>query len=261
MSVMPPSHQEISTITTLNVVADYTLFALEIVPRRRARRLNSPISVAERENSIVAISQLMISLEGYINRVLYLLESDDPAYSASLLKREPADRLADILGSSRRAHSVLNKMKELLVTRNSIMHAHLYATERDQNRRILAIEKRILDSGNRSYRNLVDQNTYRTLKYKFHVVPSEIGFDDVFKGLELWNQIYRMIEQKHGRNVAYLPPYYPYGYRRFLSANHRSDEFDAIPLDHDGSFSSLIRYLKNPNLYQQAHSSNQSHNQ
>jgi len=237
-----PRHQEISTITELDIVSDYALFAYDISSRRGARRLRTPISVAESGNSIVAISQLMISLEGYVNRVLHLLEDEDPAtYAGALDLRWIHERLGAVLGDSRAARNVLHRVQEASVVRNAIMHAHLYQTERDQNRRIKSVQKRILDS-NRTYANYVNTSTYRTKTSLYHVIPSEIGFDDVLKFLKLWKRVYRFIERKH-QNKAYLAPYYPYGYIRYLKSKSRDTEVDQIRLDNNGSFERLISYF------------------
>lgn len=247
-----PNHDEISTITTLNVVVDYAFFCFEVTRRRRVRRRSTPISVLEQQNAIVAISQIMISLEGYINRVLYLLEAEDTSYGSYIAVNSLQDRLRGVIGDSTRSRYVLNNLAEALVMRNSIMHAHLYQTQRNESRTILGVQKRILDANHRGYRNLVDINSYRTRSYKYHVVPSEIGFDDVLKCIKLWNRIYSRIESLHGGGVAYLAPPYPYNFKRFMTANNRELEFEAIPLDHNGSLEGLLRYFKWPDLYTSA---------
>lgn len=245
-----PNHSEISVVTTLDTVADHALFASEIAYPRKRRYFRQPISVGEQTASVIAISQLMISLEGYINRVLYFLEQDDPPFSSVLVADNPHAKLAAILGNGSSARSTLTKFDEALVMRNSIMHSHIYQTDRNENRRILNVEQRILRS-NRGYTTHVNTSTYRTKRTKFHVIPTEIGFDDVLKSLELWNKIYSIIESRHGHGVSYLAPYYPYNFRRFLKANGKDNEFEAIPLDNNGSFTNLIRYFKDVSLYKQ----------
>ncbi len=245
-----PNHSEISVVTTLDAVADHALFASEIAYPRRRRYFRQPISVGEQNASVVAISQLMISMEGYINRILHFLEQDDSTLGSVLEADDPHAKLAEILGNGTNARSLLTKFDEALVMRNSIMHSHIYQTDRNENRRILNVEQRILRS-NRRYVAHVNTSTYRTRKTKFHVIPTEIGFDDVIKSLELWNKIYRFVESRHRDGIAYLAPYYPYNFRRFMEANSKAVEFEVIPLDNNGSFTNLIRYFKDVSLYKQ----------
>ena len=241
------AHQEISVVTTLDVVADYALYASDYsgcILTRRTRK--KPISVAENQASIVAISQLMISLEGYINRVLFLSEADVSVYDRKYCDQ----KLATLLSVGNSSKGLISHVNEALVVRNAIMHSHIYVSDRDPSRNIVSIEQSILDLTNKRYENAVNVKTFRTNILHLHVVPSEIGFDDVFKALKMWSQIYKQLQIRY-KTDAYLPPYSARNFERFMKMGGRENDFKAIPFDNNGSFSMLLKYFQHPELYKQ----------
>lgn len=242
-------HTEISAVIILDLVVDNVLFALDSIGAPYKRKNNVPISVAQREYSIVALIQLFVSLEGYINRVLYLLSDGSNKYFQAFSIPNVEDKIDVLLDNTQESQRISKSIKESVALRNAIIHAHLYETSRDEGRKIKRIENQILLM-RASYTNNVNQNTFRTNINHFHVVPSEVGFDDVLKALKLWNKLYRRLNKSYG-NVAYLHEGYPHRYVWYLKSEGRTGEINKLEnkLMLGDGFDDLIEYIEDPSGY------------
>lgn len=225
---------------------DNTLFALDISGGLVFRKTGAPVSVAERERCVTAITMLFISFEGYFNRIIYLLINDTTTSAKYLpLKDESntATRLKGLLDDTAISRKLVDRFKESLVLRNAIAHGHLYETGRNRYRRFSVINKVVLDDNNRNYTTYVNPRTYRTHNLRHHVVPSEIGISDLYQVLKLWNAINKRLNKIHG-DKAWLQGYIFPDYTNYLQANGRASEVG--PLENrligrdDGSFTELL---------------------
>ena len=243
------NNNEISTTYLPEIIVDNTLFALDFSGGLVFRITGSPVSAAEKERCITAISMLFISFEGYFNRIIYLLINDSFTLSKyDTLKDEPntATRLKGLLDDTKISQKLVERFKESLVIRNAIAHGHLYETKRNVHRRFSVINKIVLDDNNRNYRTYVNQKTFRTNNLRLHIVPSEIGISDLYQILKLWNAIYNRMIKLH-KNIAWLQGYIFPDYTAYLKVNGRDSEID--PLEQkligydDGSFSQLLSLI------------------
>ncbi len=194
------NHGEISPVILLDEVISQYLFAFDIFySRYKDRNENDPISVAESDHAKIAILLLGASLEGYINRIIYLnsdrLVEADSTYASSLYKRikyllhnAPVD--TDQLTTEAHIQDIDKEVGEFLTMRNAVAHSHIYQSDRDDHRQISAIQVSILKQDTFWQRTVNPLDRYRTNHYRYSTVPSEVCFHDVKKSLLLWNRIY-----------------------------------------------------------------------
>lgn len=239
-------HNEISTTYFPEVIVDNALFALEYSGGLRFRRAGLPVSAAERERCITAISMLFISFEGAFNRIIYFLINDDStATSYMRLKDEgsAAERLSGLLDNTNISGKLLDRFKESLVLRNAISHGHLYETGRNIHRRVSSTSKIVLKDNNKSYVKYVNQKTFRTKNLRLHVVPSEVGISDLYQILMLWNSINKRLIHIHG-SIARLQGYIFPDYTAHLKATGQDDKIRELEnklIGHDdGSLTELL---------------------
>lgn len=243
------NNNEISTAYFPEIIVDNTLFAFDFAGGLVFRRTGLPVSAAEKERCITAISMLFISFEGYFNRIIYLL-INNPSTSGryNSLKDEPktAARLKGLLDDTKISQKLVERFNESLVMRNAIAHGHLYETKRNMHRRFSVINKVILDDNNVNYKKYVNQRTFRTNNLRLHIVPSEIGISDLYQTLKLWNAIYKRMVKLH-KNIAWLQGYIFPDYTAYLKVNGRDAEINSLErrlIGHDdGSFSQLLSLI------------------
>lgn len=249
MSTSERDNTEISAVIMLDIVVDNVLFALDSIGNPYSRKDKAPISVAQREYSIVALIQLFVSLEGYINRVLYLLSDGSNKYFQAFRTPNVESKIDVVLDNTLESQRISKSIKESVALRNAIIHAHLYETSRDEGRKIKKIENQILLM-RASYTSNVNQNTFRTRINHFHVVPSEVGFDDVVKMLKLWNKLYRRLNKIHG-NIGYLHEGYPHRYVWYLKSEGRTQEINKLEnkLMLGDGFEDLLEYIEDTTGY------------
>ncbi len=239
-------HDEISTTYFPEAIVDNALFALEISEGLHYRKTGKPVSVAERERCIVAISMLFISFEGAFNRIIYFLINDEHTSDKYMALKDvgpPQERLKGLLDNTVISRKLVERFKEGLVLRNAIAHGHLYRTGRDIHRKLSSTSKIVLDDNNRNYSNYVNPRTFRTRNLKLHVVPSEVGISDLYQILKLWNAIYRRLNSIHG-SIAWLQGYIFPDYTAHLKLNDQEDKLRELEnklIGHDdGSLTELL---------------------
>lgn len=222
-----PQHIEISATIALDQIADSALICAQVAKGFRIKRKSGyPVSVAEREQATNTLLLLFMSFEGYINRIIYLLSDENKLYQNYYNEPDIVKRLEVLIGTKKSSKILTERFKESLALRNSIVHGHLYETRRTMQRKILQ-KSRLIMHPNQTYKNYVNQNTFRTKSMHLNVIPSEIGVEDVYKMLLLWNKIYINLNNKFG-NLAWLSHGYPHVFATLLQATGNSVAFNDL---------------------------------
>jgi hypothetical protein len=221
------AHQEISPVIPLGSVVDNFLWTYDIARRRQSP---SPISSGENQYASVTVVLIALSLEGYLSRVLYLLDQNHPkTQDASpypdMFNLSAEEKLESILGASSDPE-VVSDVDELMAVRNSLAHSHIYETERDQKRNKFKTKQQIARI-DRRWRRCVDPQKFCTKKNSLNVVPSEVNYSDAIAALEIWGEVSRLLTNHIG-HCAYLPPHYPTHYQIDPSLTELIDEAHSL---------------------------------
>lgn len=206
------NHDEITPVILLNTALDYFLFSCDAASMYPLRNTNDPISVLENSHASVSFLLLSNSIEGYLNRLIYLRYKGLPVFKDITNQLVDIDRkFLEFLKFSDSYSEIKEKFDEVYTIRNSIIHSHIYRTERTEERIIKSAEKLILKQDPRWMKSV--GSNFKTNKLNLNAIPSEICFDDITKAFDFWDLFYTEVNKYE--KSGYLPPVYPHVYRRF----------------------------------------------
>ena len=222
------AHKEISPVIPLTSVVDHFLWCHDTAQGCQG---TSPISASENEDAIITIALVAMSLEGYLNRILFLLEDEDvrtiATSSCSARFEQTAEKKLAAILPAKSDQNLIAGVDELLTARNSLAHSHIYETDRDDGRNISKTDLRMARNDPR-WKRCVDPATFRTKTRQLNVVPSEVDFSDALTALELWGDVHSALTENLGDRHAYLPSTYPAHYRTDLATQKKIDGLYAI---------------------------------
>jgi hypothetical protein len=223
------AHQEMSPVIPIGSIVDHFLWSYDIA---KGRSSPSPISAGENEYSSIAVVLIALGLEGYLSRVLYLLEQNDLQTEGSSIYTDmfdlAAEKKIEALKGASSDSSLVTGVDELMAVRNSLAHSHIYETERDEGRNLVATAKQQVVRTDARWKRSVDPQTFRTKVRSFNVVPSEVNYSDALTALELWGEVNSLLVGQYGAEYAYLPPHYPVHYQIDPSISVMIDKAHAL---------------------------------
>ncbi|MBI4948468.1 hypothetical protein HY844_02865 [Candidatus Berkelbacteria bacterium] len=198
---------EISPVFTAEDALNHYLLAYEYSKRNPNHKAGKPISCGESTQAAEAIILLVNSIEGYFNRVIYLLIKNNN-WSADLLNERVGSKFNKLIGGT---HPLKQDYDEVIVVRNALTHSHIYETERTNDREIINVQILALVN-DKTWKRVVDQITYKTHKLGLNAIPSEICFYDAKKVFTFWTGLYEAMKVKYPQ-YYYLQPLYPNLYK------------------------------------------------
>ncbi len=178
----------------------------------------SKTKVSLRENgysiSIIVLSVLLV--ESIINRIKYL-------------EKSKTKNNLEFFKSFCNDNNLISYLTEIYIVRDLIVHNHIWRTSYDFDEKYneIRIYQKLLDGyGDQKYKDNISKKKKITKILKIHVVPMNIGKEDVIKTFKVLQKMLKFLEEKESSKTKKI--YFPITGFQFKYNNEDLDFYQIL---------------------------------